>query len=60
MSDCADAVNYQHLLSDFHLVQHVTGPSRVTTSSSTLIDYIVCTSDISVLEVCQAIVLSDH
>jgi len=52
MSDCADVINYQHLLSGFHLVQHVIGPSRVTTSSSTFIDHIVCTPDISVLEVC--------
>jgi len=48
------------LLSDFSLIQHVVGPSRVTGTSSTLIDHIVRTPAISVLDVQQAIGLSDH
>ena len=59
-STCAATTNYQNLLSDFNLVQHVTGPSRVTDTSSTLIDHIVSTPIVSMLSVKQAIGLSDH
>ena len=38
----------------------VTGPSRVTDTSSTLIDHIVSTPVVSMLSVKQAIGLSDH
>ena len=60
MNDCSATANYQNILSDFQLTQFVPGPSRVTDLSSTLIDHILCTSSISVLDVKQAIGLSDH
>ena len=47
-------------LFDFQLTQFVPGPSRVTELSSTLIDRILCTSSISVLDVKQTIGISDH
>ena len=60
MNTCAATTNYKNLLSDFNLVQHVVGPSRVTDISSTLIDHVVSTPAVSVLSVKQAIGLSDH
>ena len=60
MSNCSSTVNYQNILSDFQLTQFVSGPSRVTELSSTLIDHILCTSSILVLDVKQAIGLSEH
>ena len=61
MSNCTNIVNYQHVLCDFQLTQYVTGPSRVTEYSSTLIDHhIVGMSEISVSDIRQAIGLSDH
>lgn len=60
MSDCAVSTNHLAMLNDFHLVQCVTGPSRVTDTSSTLIDHIVCTPAVLVLSVRQAIGVSDH
>lgn len=50
---------YQNLLSDFNLVQHVTGPSRVT-ETSTLIDHVVSIPVVSMLSEKQAFGLSDH
>ena len=43
LSTCAATTNHQDLFDDFNLVQHVSGPSRVTESSSSLIDHIVTT-----------------
>ena len=60
LSNCAATTKYRDLLNDFNLVQHITGPSRVTESSSTLIDHIVSTSIASMLNVKQALGLSDH
>lgn len=60
MSTWAAAIDYQNLLRNFSLVQHVTGPLRVINICSTLIDNIVSTPPGLVLSVKQAIELSDH
>ena len=51
---------YHDLLIDFQLVQHIQDPTRVSVSSSTLIDYVMCSQDISVSNVIQATGVSDH
>ena len=58
--DSAAKNKYCDLLSDFQLIQSVSGPSRVTDVSSTLIDHILSTLDISVSFTTQATGLSDH
>ena len=60
LSTCAATANYQDLFNDFNLVQHVTSLSRVAESSLTLTDHIVSTSVVSMLNVKQALGLSDH
>ena len=52
--------DYADILSDFQFSQHVTAPSRVTTSSSTLIDHVLSTPSLSVTRCCQSVGLSDH
>ena len=56
------SINSKHcdILSDFGLVQLVNGPSRVTDVSATLIDHVLCSSDVSILRSVQAVGLSDH
>ena len=49
LSDDGHSTAYTNLLSDFYLTQHVVGPSRVTATSSTLIDHIVSSSQVPVL-----------
>ena len=51
---------YVSLLSDYGLSQHILQPTRVSLQSSTLIDHVICTNDISVLSSLQAVGLSDH
>ena len=51
---------YHDLLIDFQLVQHIQEPTRVSASSSTLIDHVMCSQDISVSNVTQATGVSDH
>ena len=60
LSDSHIKDEHMSLLSDYSLVQHVDGLSRVTESSSTLIDHTVTTSHTSVQEVVQTCGLSDH
>ena len=52
--------HYNNLLVDFQLVQHVQEPTRVSSFSSTLIDHVLCSQDISVTSVTQATCVSDH
>lgn len=52
--------HYSDLLVDFQLVQHVQEPTRVSSLSSTLIDHVLCSRDISVISVIQATGVSDH
>jgi len=52
--------NYKDLLSDFQFVQYNSEPSRVTRTSATLIDHVLCTPVSSVKKCYQAIGLSDH
>ena len=52
--------DYADILSDFQCSQHVTAPSRVTASSSTLIDHVLSTPSLSVTRFCQSVGLSDH
>ena len=51
---------YVSLLSDYGLLQYILQPTRVSLQSSTLIDHVICTNDISVLNSSQAVGLSDH
>ena len=51
---------YIDCLTDFQLVQMITGPTRVCPLSSTLIDHVVCSSSLTVNRVLQAIGVSDH
>jgi len=52
--------NYIDCLNDFQLKQLITEPSRLCPLSSTLIDYIACSSKLSVARVLQAIGVSDY
>ena len=60
LSDGGHCAAYNNLLADFYLTQHVAGPSRVTATSSTLIDHIFSSSQVSVLRSVQTCGLSDH
>ena len=59
-ADSAAKAAYNDLLIDFRLRQLILEPSRVTDTSSTLIDHIICTVDLPVLDIQQAVGLSDH
>ena len=51
---------YTNSLANFYLTQHVMGPSRVTATSSTLIDHNVSSPQVSVLRSVQKCGLSEH
>ena len=51
---------YSDIISDFQFVQHVPDPFRVTSSSATLIDHMLTTPNITVLQCYQTVGLSDH
>ena len=53
-------LKYVDLLADFHLSQHITGPSRVCNHSATLIGHIIGSNTLQVSSVGQAIGSSDH
>ena len=44
----ASTREYVDLLTDFQLTQHITGPTRVSGSSATLIDHIISTSSLAI------------
>jgi len=48
------------LLTDLHLFQYISEPSRVTPVSSTLIDHFIITPNLTVNLVYQIVGLSDH
>jgi len=52
--------HYKDCFTDFHLQQLIMEPSRVCPLSSTLIDHIACSSQLSVSKVLQAVGVSDH
>jgi len=52
--------DYINTLSDFHFIQHVVDPTRVTSTSATLIDHVVTTPNLTVSRCYQAVGLSDH
>ena len=47
-------------LVDFHLLQHITQPSRYSSISATLIDHVISTSSVSVKKSQQTAGVSDH
>ena len=51
---------YSDILLDFQFVQHVSDPSRVASSSATLIDHVLTTPNFTGLQCYQAVGLSDH
>ena len=53
-------VTYTNLLSDLHLVQHVSQPSRITPISSILIDHSITSPNLTVNSMSQTVGLSDH
>jgi len=53
LSNSCDIDNYISLLSDFYLQQHVCQPTRITETSTTLIDHVIASKDISVSNVLQ-------
>ena len=53
-------VTYINLLSDLHLVQYVSQPSRITPISSTLIDHIITSPNLTVNSMSQTVGLNDH
>ena len=59
-NDSSITKRYVSLLSDYGLSQYILQPTRVSPQSSTLIDHVICTNDISVLNSLQAVGLSDH
>ena len=60
LADSSASIEYKNLLADFHLIQHIFEPSRVTPVSSTLIDHFITTPSLTVNSVYQAVGLSDH
>ena len=60
LHDSATQSVYSHLLSDFNLCQQVTGPSRVSTHSATLIDHVVSSHSLCVTQSIQTTGVSDH
>ena len=54
------ATAYSEFVSDNNLVHHIAEPSRVTTTSATLINHILTTPNIVVDSMCQSVDLSDH
>jgi len=48
-NDSSITKRYVSLLSDYGLSQYILQPTRVSPQSSTLIDHVICTNDISVL-----------
>ena len=53
-------VSYSNLLSDLHLVQHFSQPSRITSTSSTLIDHVITSPNVVVNSAIETVGLSDH
>ena len=51
---------YSEFLSDYNSTQHIVEPSRVTSTSETLIDHILTTPNIVAYSMCQSVGLSDH
>lgn len=51
---------YTEFLTDYHLVQHVLDPTRITSTSATLIDHIFTTPCVAVHSVYQSVGLSNH
>ena len=51
---------YIEFLTDYHLVQHISEPTRITDTSATFIDHIITTPCIAVHSVYQSVGLSDH
>ena len=60
LADSSASIEYKNLVADFHLIQHISEPSRVTPVSSTLIDHFITTPSLTVNSVYQAVGLSDH
>ena len=60
ISDSSMKTRYMNILSDFNLVQHIDGPSRVCHSSSSLIDHVSSSCHLTVTQSIQAIDVSDH
>ena len=56
----SDHSDYMNILSDFQFVQHISGPTRVSSTSATLIDHAMSTSNLEVLQCFQVAGLSDH
>ena len=54
------SVAYTDFLTDYHLVQHVSEPTRITDSSATLIDHIITIPCIVVHSTYKSVGLSDH
>ena len=59
-ADSAAKAGYNDLLINFRMRQLILEPSRVTDTSSILIDHIICTVHLPVLNIQQAVGLSDH
>ena len=59
-NDSSITNRYVSLLSDYGLSQYILQPTQVSLQSSTLIDHVICTNDISVLNSSQAVGLTDH
>lgn len=51
---------YAEFLTDYHLIQHISEPTRITSSSATLIDHILATPCTVVHSVYQSVGFSDH
>ena len=59
-SDSSITNRYVSLLLDYGLSQYILQPTWVSLQFPTLIDHVICTNDISVLNSLQAVGLSDH
>ena len=60
MTSTSASTAYAEFLTDYHLIQHISEPTRITSSSATLIDHILATPCTVVHSVYQSVGLSDH
>ena len=60
LTTTANSTAYVEFLTDYHLVRHISGPTRITSTSATLIDHILTTPHVTVHSEYQSIGLSDH
>ena len=60
LTTTTNSTAYVEFLTGYHLVQHISRPTRITDTSATLIDHILTTPHVTVQFEYQSVGLSDH